>query len=136
MAVLQAEQAPLDDVRSAVGDRLREAVTLEARGERGAAQAALRLAVAAAEGDQLRWPFLEVSGAQRVLRDDTSNPAHFAADLRELVEGGPAGRSHRRGEGVVPGLVEPLTDRELVVLSYLPRRIVGVRRDAVALRRR
>jgi ATP/maltotriose-dependent transcriptional regulator MalT len=111
------------DVRSAVGDRLREAAALEASGERAAAQAAVRLAVAAAEGDQLRWPFLEVSGAQQVLRDDTGNPAQFAADLRELLESGSADRSQRRGADVVPGLVEPLTERELAVLSYLPRRI-------------
>ena len=123
MAVVQADEAPVDDVRAAVGNRLREAATLEARGERAGARAAIRLAVAAAEGDQLRWPFLEVSGAQRVLRQDTGNPARFAGDLRELLESGTAARSYRRAGGLRPGMVEALTERELAVLSYLPRRI-------------
>ena len=123
MAVLQANQAPVDDLRAAVGNRLREAATLEARGERASAQAAIRLAVAAAEGDQLRWPFQEVAGARQVLRHDTSNPAHFAADLRELLESRAAPTPSRRGPAIGPGMVEPLTERELAVLSYLPRRI-------------
>ncbi|MGB8381847.1 MAG: LuxR C-terminal-related transcriptional regulator, partial [Dermatophilaceae bacterium] len=123
MAVLQANQAPVDDLRAAVGNRLREAATLEARGERASAQAAIRLAVAAAEGDQLRWPFQEVAGARQVLRHDTSNPAHFAADLRELLESRAAPTPSRREPAIGPGMVEPLTERELAVLSYLPQRI-------------
>ena len=122
-AVLQAHPAPVNDLRAVVGHRLRGAASLEKRGERAGAQAAVRLAVAAAEGDQLRWPFLEVSGARQVLRQDTSNPAHFAADLRELLDNRAAPPPPRRGPSIGPGMVEPLTERELAVLAYLPRRI-------------
>ncbi len=122
-AGMSGGEPPVDDLRAAVSHRLREAAVLEARGEAGAARAAVRLAVAAAEGDQLRQPFLEVPAAAQVLRQDGSNHAHFAEELRALLERiyRPTPPPHVSAIG--PGMLEPLTERELAVLSYLPRRM-------------
>ncbi|MGA8044644.1 MAG: LuxR C-terminal-related transcriptional regulator [Dermatophilaceae bacterium] len=123
MEILETNPAPVEDLRAAVGARLREAVALEAHGDHAEAQAALRLAVAAAEGDQLRWPFLRVAGVRQMLRHDTGNPAHFAIHLQEFLESRAIPKSLRRGPAIGPGMVEPLTARELAVLAYLPRRM-------------
>ena len=123
MAGLRTSEPPSDDLRGSVGHQLRQAAAFAARGERTGAQAAIRTAVAAAEGDHLRWPFLEVAAAGEVLRHDTSNRAHFAEDLRELLENRAAPTPSRSGPAIGPGMVEPLTERELAVLAYLPRRI-------------
>ena len=120
---LRDHAPPEDDLRAVVGHRLREAALLEALGERAAAQAAARRAVAAAEADQLRWPFVEVTAAHQVLRDDTANPAHFAVEVRELLESRAALAHSPTRTGTGPGLVEALTSRELAVLAYLPQRI-------------
>jgi LuxR family transcriptional regulator, maltose regulon positive regulatory protein len=120
---LHACEPPQDDLRAVVGHQLREAALLETLGEQAAAQAAARRAVAAAEGDQLRWPFVEVTAAQHVLRHDTGNPAHFAVEVRELLESRAALVHSPDRTGAGPGMVEALTSRELAVLAYLPQRI-------------
>ena len=122
-AALRASTPPEDDVRAVIGHRLREAAVLDARGERAAAQEAIRLAVAAAEGDQLRWPFLEVAAAEPMLRQYLRGGAGFSDELREVVGAGPHRTPPPRTPDIGPGMVEPLTERELAVLAYLPRRI-------------
>ena len=113
---------PEDDVRAVIGHRLRTAAVLDARGERAAAQEAVRAAVAAAEGDQLRWPFLEVTAAEPMLRQYLRGGVGFSDDLRQVVEqASPVASS--RARRTAPGMVDTLTERELAVLAYLPRRM-------------
>ena len=123
-AALRDSRPSEDDVRAVIGHRLREAAVLEARGERAGAQEATREAVAAAEGDQLRWPFLEVTSAEPLLREYLAAGVGvgFSDDLRQALEkASPASSS--RARRTAPGMVDPLTERELAVLAYLPRRI-------------
>ncbi|HWS58895.1 MAG TPA: LuxR C-terminal-related transcriptional regulator [Actinotalea sp.] len=122
MTALRASTPPESDVRAVIGHRLREAAVLDARGERVAAQEAIRLAVAAAEGDQLRWPFLEVTAAEPMLRQYLRGGAGFSDDLRQVLERASAVASARARRSA-PGTVDALTERELAVLAYLPRRI-------------
>ncbi len=121
MAALRATP-PGDDVRAVIGHRLRQAAVLDARGEPAAAQTAIRHAVAAAEGDQLRWPFVEVTAAEPVLRQYLRGGVGFSEDLRQTMAQAPSASSSR-ARRAAPGMVEALTERELVVLAYLPRRI-------------
>lgn len=121
-AELRAGEPPADDVRAVIGHRLREAVVLDAHGEGAAAQAAIRHAVAAAEGDQLRWPFIQVPAAAVLLRQDLRGGAGYRDTLHQVLESSSAAESPS-ARRIAPGMVEPLTDRELAVLAYLPRRM-------------
>ncbi len=56
------------DLRAVLGHRLLSAVVLDAAGAHSASGTALQEAVAMAEGQRLRWPFLEVPAALRMLR--------------------------------------------------------------------
>jgi LuxR family maltose regulon positive regulatory protein len=118
---LRASEPPPDDVRAIIGHRLREAAVLHARGEQGAAQEATCQAVAAAEIDQMRWPFLDVISTEPSLRHYLRGTAGFSDDLRRVLER--ASASSPRARRTAPGMVTTLTDRELAVLAYLPRRI-------------
>ena len=122
MAALRASTPPEDDVRAVIGHRLREAAVLDARGEPAAARTATRRAVAAAEGDQLRWPFVEVTAAEPVVRQYLRGGVGFSEDLRQVLARD-SSASSSRARRTAPGMVEALTERELVVLAYLPRRI-------------
>lgn len=105
------------DLRAQVGHLIREAAALEAAGHRSAAQEALRRALARAEPEGLWWPFLEVPAVQSMVRRQ-AQPGSPYSDGRHW---GLARGSRARGAPPQP-LVEPLTDRELAVLEYLPRR--------------
>ena len=122
LAALRASTPPQDDLCAVIGHRLREAAVLDARGEPAAAQAATRHAVAAAEGDQLRWPFLEVTAAEPVLRQYLRGGVGFSQDLRQVLAKASPAASSRAGR-TAPGMVDALTERELAVLAYLPRRM-------------
>ena len=106
------------DLRAVVGHHLRHAAVLDAAGDRPGAQVAAREAAATAEGERLRWPFLEVPAALRLIRRDTDHASAFTDDALWKLSGQlePRGRAQK-------GLVEPLTERELTVLEYLPKRI-------------
>ena len=121
-AALSASTPAEGDVRAVIGHRLREAAVLDAHGERAAAQEAIRLTVAAAEGDQLRWPFLHVIAAEQMLGQYLRGGTGFSDELRQLVEQASPVAS-TRSRRTAPGMVESLTERELAVLAYLPRRI-------------
>ncbi|MGB8380729.1 MAG: LuxR C-terminal-related transcriptional regulator, partial [Dermatophilaceae bacterium] len=121
-AALRAGRPPQDDLRAVIGRRLREAAVLDARGERAGAQEAIRLTVAAAEGDQLRWPFLQVTAAEPMLGQYLRGGAGFSDELRQAMEqASPVATT--RARRTAPGMVDALTERELAVLAYLPRRI-------------
>ena len=122
VAALTASTPPEDDLRAVIGHRLREAAVLDARGEQAGAQEAIRLTVAAAEGDQLRWPFLQVTAAEPMLRQYLRGGAGFSDELRQAMEqASPVASS--RARRTAPGMVDALTERELAVLAYLPRRM-------------
>ena len=79
---------------------------------------ALRTAVARAEPEQLRWPFLEVPAALRILQ---RAPQHHSPLVNEVLL-----RAATDLDGAAraqASLIEPLTDRELAVLEYLPGRL-------------
>ncbi|MGB8381104.1 MAG: LuxR C-terminal-related transcriptional regulator, partial [Dermatophilaceae bacterium] len=73
-------------------------------------------------GDQLRWPFLQVATAEAMLRQYLRGGTGFSDDLRKVLDqASPASSS--RARRTAPGMVDSLTERELAVLAYLPRRI-------------
>ena len=105
------------DIRAVVGRALRNAAILQAEGESGLATAAVAEAVALADTEQLRWPFLEVPAVLRLLRQ---GPRSAAGLLDPLLNGrAPTLDARAAGQGQ---LVEQLTDRELAILAYLPGR--------------
>ncbi|HSF97147.1 MAG TPA: helix-turn-helix transcriptional regulator, partial [Ornithinibacter sp.] len=103
-----------DDRRSVVRRLLRAYLVLDAEGDHRQAASVLSEAVARAEDDQLRWPFLEVPAALRALRRRAPQPSVFAHDALwgHAVSLHPLLRAQA-------GLVEPLTERELEVLARL-----------------
>ena len=111
-------QPPPHDLRASIGHELRHAVALDLAGDQSTAQVVVREAAATAEGERLCWPFLEVPAALRMLRSEPVPRSRFpgAAVLRlaRLLE--PRERAQER-------LVAPLSERELTVLAYLPKRI-------------
>jgi LuxR family maltose regulon positive regulatory protein len=95
-----------------------EALLLDAHartrlGEREAAERSVERALDLAEAEGLAWIWLVVEGARDLL---TAHPAHrtrhaaFARELADRLDGGGAPRE----------LAEPLNERELTVLRFLP----------------
>lgn len=108
-----------DNLRDSVRHLLRTFAVLEAEGDDREARKWLERAVAAARGDRLRWPFLEVPAALRALR---RNPLPDSSWLTtDLVWKAAVAMNPR--VGAQDGLTEPLTQRELDVLAYLPGRM-------------
>lgn len=106
------------DDRSRVGHGLRTAAVMDLGGDRPAALLVLREAVALAERQGLRWALAEVPRALRLWRAVAPRDAVFADDrLWELAR---IWDPHQRNQAA---LVDPLTERELAVLEYLPGRI-------------
>jgi LuxR family maltose regulon positive regulatory protein len=105
------------DLRSVIARRLRAASVFEAAAEPARAMDEIAEAVALARGDQLRWPFLEVPAALKMLRQGSRTPAAFLAPLLD-------GQAPRLDPLVAAQdrLIEPLTSRELEILAYLPAR--------------
>ncbi|HQR27803.1 MAG TPA: LuxR C-terminal-related transcriptional regulator [Nocardioides sp.] len=106
------------ELRARVGRHLRHAVVLDLDEDHRAARAALHEAVATAENNRLRWPFLEVPSALRRIRRQPGNHSPLLtaalANLALVLE--PRERAQ-------DGLASPLSQRELAVLEYLPGRL-------------
>ncbi len=94
------------------------AAVADAEGDQRAAKDALRTAVARAEAEQLRWPFLEVPAALRLLQRSPQHHSRLIDDA--LIR---AAKTLDRGASAQASLIEPLTERELAVLEYLPGRL-------------
>jgi LuxR family maltose regulon positive regulatory protein len=117
-SVLDAWHPAPDDLRAVVRHHLRRFAVLDAGGDNRAARTALTEAVAAARGDRLRWPFLEVPSALRAVRHGAVPAPWLAGDalwetavrLWPVLHAGDA-------------LPEPLTPAERAVLVYLPGRM-------------
>ena len=106
------------DLRGAVRRLLSEFLVLRVDGDHRAAEAALTQAVAAARGERLRWPFLEVPSALRAVRRGVGQSSWLTDDaLWEIAV------RLQLGLRAQEALLEPLSDRELVVLAHLPSRM-------------
>ena len=106
------------DLRGAVRRLLSEFLVLHVDGDHRAAEAALTQAVAAARGERLRWPFLEVPSALRAVRRGVGQSSWLTDDaLWEIA------LRLQLGLRAQEALLVPLSDRELVVLAHLPSRM-------------
>jgi LuxR family maltose regulon positive regulatory protein len=109
---------PEHDLRSIVRHLLRTGAVADAEGDQRAAKDALRTAVARAEPEQLRWPFLEVPAALRILQRSPQHHSRLIDDALLRTAKTLDGTSRAQAS-----LIEPLTERELAVLDYLPGRL-------------
>ena len=116
--VLESWRPSPDDLRALVRRRLREFLVLRAEGDHRRAETSLTEAVAMARADRLRWPFLEVPAALSAVRRGLFRGSWLAHDALWDI----ALRLEPRLLAQET-LVEPLTERELAVLSYLPGRM-------------
>jgi LuxR family maltose regulon positive regulatory protein len=106
-----------DDIRAAIGYQLRTGIVADAEGGQGTAADALGEAVALAERQLLRWPFLEAPGALRLLQRNPRQRSQFLDDAM-MHAAQDLDRSALQSQ-----LLEPLSERELTVLEYLPGRL-------------
>lgn len=111
------DPAPLD-VRSRLDLDIHRALLADARGETGAAGEILAAALEDAEYHGLHAPFVESPRALGILR--TSAPSRVAPLVEMMVAGHLLDGSRDTSNA---GLVDPLTDREMGVLEYLPSRL-------------
>ena len=93
---------------------IRTALVLESEGDHSAATQALLEAVARAEGEALSRPFLDVPRCLRLLATPARGRSPFVRSLKDAAAVA-AARRERQSQ-----LVEPLSDRELSVLEFLP----------------
>jgi LuxR family maltose regulon positive regulatory protein len=105
------------NVRLSVARLLREAAVLIAEGQPVPAKAKVSEAVAMADIEQLRWPFLEVPAALDLLR----RGPRVSPGLIEPLLGGRALTLDARA-AAQDQLIEQLTERELAIVAYLPGR--------------
>ena len=118
-AALDGWVPPADDLREAVRHELRTFAVLDAEGDVRGARSSLERAVAAARGDRLRWVFLEVPASLQALR---RRPVPDSAWLTSEALWAAAAALNPR-LGAQDSLAEPLSQRELDVLAYLPGRM-------------
>jgi LuxR family maltose regulon positive regulatory protein len=116
--VLDAWRPSPDDLRALVRRRLREFLVLRAEGDHHAAETSLTEAVAMARADRLKWPFLEVPAALSAARRGLFRSSWLANDGLWDIALHLEPRLQAQAS-----LVEPLTERELAVLAYLPGRM-------------
>ena len=114
---LESWQPESDDLVALVARLLRWTSVLDAEGEQDLSRAAIGEAVALAETEQLRWPFLEAPAALNLLRQ---GPWSNGALLKPLLGGQRLSLDARKEAQA--HLVEQLTARELEILVCLPGR--------------
>jgi LuxR family maltose regulon positive regulatory protein len=112
------------DLRASVARRLREAAVLAAEHQPTLARAAVADAVAVADTEILRSPFLEVPAALNLLRH---GPPASSGLLAPLLDG--RGPTLDAGAAARDQLIDQLTERELAIVAYLPGR---TRNQAIA----
>lgn len=124
---LAAARRLLDEERSiAAPDRVEllawSAVVADAGGRRSTGRDLMVAAVALAEPEDLRRPLLDIGAdAWRLLRDQHQvAPTSFLRSILDRQASTPA------VPGIVGGGVERLSQRELVMLRYLPTRLTNV----------
>ena len=112
--------APASDVRSTVEHRIRAAFVLLAEGNAGGAGNQIAAAAISAETEALVAPFTDSPLALSLLR--TTAPTRPLRHLRAVLDAMP---DPDRRATANHHLIEPLTVRELGVLSYLPSRLTN-----------
>jgi LuxR family maltose regulon positive regulatory protein len=105
-----------DERRGTIERLLRRFALGVAENDSSAAEAALAEAAARATADHLYWPFLEFPSALRTLR----RQGHGSGLTSDALWG--LALCLQPSLKAQSGLIEPLTDRELQVLTYLPSR--------------
>jgi LuxR family transcriptional regulator, maltose regulon positive regulatory protein len=118
-SMLETWRPPANDLRGHVRRLLRSFSVLDAEGDHRGAEVSLADAVAAARGDRLRWPFLEVPASLQAMRRGG------IADASWLMSNALWALALRLHPRILAqdSLVEPLSERELDVLAYLPGRL-------------
>ncbi len=106
-----------DDIRAAIGHLLRTGTVADAEGDQDMAADALGEAIALAERQLLRWPFLEARGALRLLQRNPRQRSQLFDDAMMHAA------QNLDGSALQSQLFEPLSERELKVLEYLPGRL-------------
>lgn len=106
------------DVRTSVERSIRVAAVFDAIRRPSRAEVALQVALELAEPEGLRRPFLEQPTALRLLRKQSRRASRVFE--RSIIESASARDEKLRAVAHLP---EPLTDRELEVLDYLPTRL-------------
>lgn len=118
--VLEGWEPVPGDVREAVERAVRAAAVETAAGDAEAAGRHLAEALAVAEIERLRRPFLDVAMIKPSLRRlARRGGGPFVQGILDASAARAAMRSDQRA------LVEPLTDRELEILRYLPGRLTN-----------
>lgn len=107
------------DVTARVQRLLRGAAIARLAGDDGAAREVTIAALGLAEGEGLRRPFRDVPEVRPIVARLAQRGGEDFA--RSVVTAGDRLTSDRSGGG----LVEPLTDREMVLLRYLPSRLTN-----------
>jgi LuxR family maltose regulon positive regulatory protein len=117
-ALLERWPLCLEDLRNTIERAISTAVYLDATGDADGAARSLLDALALAERDELRQPFLEVPS---VLRRVRQLPRGASGDfVGSILAARTPLDAPTRANGQ---LIEPLTDRELAVIDYLPTRL-------------
>jgi LuxR family maltose regulon positive regulatory protein len=117
--VMESWTPPDGSTRARVERGIRLALVEQAEGHQGPAGTLMAEAATEAEVELLVSPFVEIPQALTLLR--TATPRQTSSRLRARVDDVAAG--HRVGPRIRGPLVDPLTERELAVVSYLPTRL-------------
>ncbi len=109
-----------------VEHRIRTAAVLDAEGHPDEARAALLHAASEAAAEGLRRPFLDHSPLLRLLAPTSQRGSQTF--VRSLLDAAASAEARRSGQAQ---LIEPLTERELAVLDFLPSRLsnAGIGRE-------
>ncbi len=109
-----------------VEHRIRTAAVLDAEGHPDEARAALLHAASEAAVEGLRRPFLDHSPLLRLLAPTSQRGSQ--SFVRSLLDAAASAEARRSGQAQ---LIEPLTERELAVLDFLPSRLsnAGIGRE-------
>jgi LuxR family maltose regulon positive regulatory protein len=115
LAPVLAGKAPFYHVNLEIEVWMLDGIARDALGDRSAAHASVERSLALAEPQHRVWMISTIPGAVDVLRGHALHDSAYAAFVTELIDD-LSGHERRRDDE----LDEPLTDRELAVLRFLP----------------
>jgi LuxR family maltose regulon positive regulatory protein len=118
--LLDRIEPDLLDLRTRIELDIRRALVVDASGEAGRAGEILAAALESAEHSLLHAPFVESPRSMAILR--TAAPRRVTALVDRVIDEQQAADTR---DAFNRSLVEPLTDRELGILEYLPSRLTN-----------